>query len=68
MSTRERRQQEPTTSMPAAPSGAEQEPRTTTMARDQGAAFLRAADAAIDRALSGTPEEFLRQNRQLGGQ
>ena len=63
MSTRERRSQEPT----VPPSG-EPEPEHTSEARDTGDAFLRAADAALDRALSGSPEEFLRQNRQLGGQ
>ncbi|NOT26373.1 MAG: hypothetical protein HOP16_09770 [Acidobacteria bacterium] len=36
--------------------------------REAGDAFLRAADAAIERALSGTAEAFLAQNRQLGGQ
>jgi hypothetical protein len=64
MSTRERRPQEQTV---PGPSG-EPEPAHTTEARDAGDAFLRAADAALDRALSGSPEDFLRQNRQLGGQ
>jgi hypothetical protein len=41
---------------------------SSTNARETGDAFLRAADAAIDRALSRNPEDFLRQNRQLGGQ
>jgi hypothetical protein len=36
--------------------------------RETGDAFLQAADEAIERALSGTPEAFLAQNRQLGGQ
>ena len=64
MSTRERRSQEQTVPGPSA----EPEPEHTSEARDTGDAFLRAADAALDRALSGSPEEFLRQNRQLGGQ
>jgi hypothetical protein len=34
----------------------------------QGNAFLDAADAAIQRALSGKPDRFLEQNRQQGGQ
>lgn len=36
--------------------------------RDEGAAFLAAADDAISRALSRNSEEFLSQNRQMGGQ
>ncbi len=36
--------------------------------RETGDAFLQAADAAIERALSGTAEAFLAQNRQLNGQ
>jgi hypothetical protein len=36
--------------------------------RDAGEAFLAAADEAINRALSGNSEEFLAQNRQMGGQ
>ncbi len=36
--------------------------------RETGDRFLEAADAAIERALSGTAEAFLNQNRQLGGQ
>ena len=36
--------------------------------REAGDAFLDAADAAIERALSSRSEEFLAQNRQLGGQ
>jgi hypothetical protein len=35
---------------------------------DDGAALLAAADEAIGRALSGNSAEFLRQNRQQGGQ
>jgi len=65
MSTRERRPEERI--VPPA-GGANPEPAAISEARDAGDAFLRAADTAIDRALSGTPEEFLRQNRQLGGQ
>ena len=65
MTTRERRSEERIVP-PAA--GAEAEPGPNTDARDAGDAFLRAADEILDRALSGTPEEFLRQNRQLGGE
>ena len=36
--------------------------------RDEGAALLSAADAAINRALSRDSNEFLAQNRQQGGQ
>jgi hypothetical protein len=36
--------------------------------RDEGAAFLAAADDAISRALSRDSEQFLSQNRQMGGQ
>ncbi len=36
--------------------------------RGAGEAFLAAADEAINRALSGNSEEFLAQNRQMGGQ
>ena len=36
--------------------------------RAEGEAFLAAADEAITRALSGNSEEFLLQNRQMGGQ
>lgn len=36
--------------------------------REAGEAFLAAADEAINRALSGNSEEFLAQNRQMGGQ
>ena len=36
--------------------------------RADGEAFLAAADEAITRALSGNSEEFLLQNRQMGGQ
>jgi hypothetical protein len=36
--------------------------------RGAGEAFLAAADEAINRALSGNSEQFLAQNRQLGGQ
>jgi hypothetical protein len=64
MSTNERR---PAT-RPATPPPADTQTQPPSGARDTGDAFLRAADAAIDRALSRSPEEFLRQNRQLGGQ
>jgi hypothetical protein len=36
--------------------------------REDGDAFLAAADEAIARALSTNSEEFLAQNRQMGGQ
>lgn len=36
--------------------------------RGAGEAFLAAADEAINRALSGSSEQFLAQNRQMGGQ
>lgn len=36
--------------------------------RNEGAAFLAAADAAITRALSRDSRQFLTQNRQQGGQ
>jgi hypothetical protein len=44
-----------------------EEPRTDDT-RAAGDAFLDAADAAIAQALSATPEDFLSQNRQLGGE
>lgn len=34
----------------------------------EGAQFLNAADEAIARVLSGNAEQFLRANRQQGGQ
>ena len=65
MNTRERRPED--REVPAAvPPEALGTPDPAT--RETGDAFLRAADAAIARALSGTPEAFLSQNRQLGGQ
>lgn len=64
MSTNERR---PITRQAWAPP-ADAQTQPPSGARETGDAFLRAADAAIDRALSRSPEEFLRQNRQLGGQ
>jgi hypothetical protein len=36
--------------------------------RSAGEAFLAAADEVINRALSGNSEQFLAQNRQMGGQ
>ena len=64
MNTRERHSAERPVSAPARA----QETQTPPTASDDGDAFLRAADAALDRALSIRPDEFLRQNRQLGGQ
>jgi hypothetical protein len=64
MTTRQRRSIDEPETPPAAP-------ETSTpieASREAGDAFLRAADAALNRALSGTPEAFLAQNRQLGGQ
>jgi hypothetical protein len=37
-------------------------------AREEGERFLRAGDRALDRALSGDSEAFLRASRQEGGQ
>jgi hypothetical protein len=37
-------------------------------AREAGERFLRAGDRAIDRALSGDSEAFLRASRQEGGE
>jgi hypothetical protein len=65
MTTRERRS-DPREAPPAAPVDSGIVPDGTS--REEGDAFLDAADAAIERALSGTPETFLEQNRQLGGQ
>lgn len=64
MTTRERRptEVEPTPATPAETAEASE------VSRNTGEVFLRAADDALSRALSGTPEAFLRQNRQLGGQ
>lgn len=64
MTTRERRLIEAETPPPAAADT----PTSAEVSRETGDAFLRAADAALARALSGTPEAFLAQNRQLGGQ
>ena len=63
MSTQERRPPQRQSPAPPAPD-TEQAPPSGAA----GDAFLNAADAAIARALSGTPEAFLAQNRQLGGQ
>jgi hypothetical protein len=65
MMTRERNPQEHTTA-PLSPT--ESAAANTDAARDAGNAFLRAADIALDLALSSEPERFLQQNRQLGGQ
>ena len=64
MTTRERRPIDPETP-PATP---DDSAASVENAREVGDDFLRAADAALTRALSGTPEAFLSQNRQLGGQ
>jgi hypothetical protein len=64
MTTRERRPIDPET-LPAVPA---ETSSNVEDARETGDDFLRAADAALTRALSGTPEAFLSQNRQLGGQ
>jgi hypothetical protein len=65
MTTRERGQDEPTI-RPTTAREADGPPESRT--RSAGHAFLQAADAAIERALSVAPEEFLHQNMQLGGQ
>jgi hypothetical protein len=65
MTTRERRDETATPAEAQAPEAASDGLRE---ARDSGDAFLLAADEAITRALSGTPETFLAQNRQMGGQ
>jgi hypothetical protein len=65
MNTRERHPQE--RPVPS-PTPAEPEPERHAEVREAGEAFLVAADAAIERALSGNAEAFLTQNRQLGGQ
>jgi hypothetical protein len=65
MTTRERRPHE-TAVTRTGQAEAEKPPESDS--RESGDAFLQAADAAIDRALSGRPEAFLAQNRQLGGQ
>ena len=65
MTTREPRTVSPNVVPATRPEG-DAAPESTS--REDGDAFLEAADAAIDRALSGTPEAFLAQNRQLGGQ
>lgn len=64
MSTQERR---PDT-RGAAPTPPASTPEQPSGADASGDAFLAAADVAIARALSGRPEAFLAQNRQLGGQ
>ena len=64
MSTQERRPN--TQGMAATPPAIT--PEQPSGAGATGDAFLAAADAAIARALSGRPEAFLAQNRQLGGQ
>jgi hypothetical protein len=67
MTTRERHLTESETT-PATQATSAETAEASAASRDTGDAFLRAADAAMSRALSGTPEAFLRQNRQLGGQ
>ena len=65
MTTRERRALADTEPHPSTPA---ESPTAVDASREAGDAFLRAADAALARALSGTPEAFLSQNRQMGGQ
>lgn len=65
MTTRERRPEERAVALT---NQAEGENPPGSDPGETGDAFLQAADAAIDRALSGRPEAFLAQNRQLGGQ
>lgn len=65
MTTRERRQDEREVPLTGQPGG--DDPQESGL-RETGDAFLQAADAAIERALSGSPEAFLEQNRQMGGQ
>jgi hypothetical protein len=65
MTTRERRPEEREAALT---NPTEMESRPDPALRDAGDAFLQAADAAIERALSGAAEAFLAQNRQLGGQ
>jgi len=46
----------------------ESAPSALEEARAAGERFLRAGDEAIERALSGDSEAFLRSSRQEGGQ
>ncbi len=68
MTTRERRRDETHNDMPAQSERHQMPEPETETAGSAGDAFLSAADSAIERALSGRPEAFLSQNRQLGGQ
>jgi hypothetical protein len=62
------REQHPHERPVPSPTPAEPQPERHAEVREAGEAFLVAADAAIERALSGNAEAFLTQNRQLGGQ
>ena len=64
MTTRERRHT--SDAQPVAPT--EEVAAPESGAGETGDAFLRAADLAMERALSGSPEAFLEQNEQLSGQ
>ena len=67
MSDRERERERPRT--PRDPgAGTPPEDASTAPLRDAADRFLRHADQAIERALSGDSETFLRANRQQGGQ
>jgi hypothetical protein len=48
--------------------GGQQDPSPLEGVRRAGEAYLSAADAAIDRALSGNSEQFVRASRQQGGE
>lgn len=65
MTTRERR---PDERVPTVTEQTAQQNAPESGLRATGDVFLAAADLAIERALSGAPEAFLAQNRQLGGQ
>ncbi len=65
MTMRERRA-ESLDVQPATPM--EADTTSSNESREAGDAFLLAADEAIERALSGSSEAFLAQNRQMGGQ
>lgn len=65
MSTRERQREEAQAVGGGGPAGESGEGASLFAAAEH---FLRLADRAIDRALSGDSEAFLRANRQQGGQ